>query len=171
MSSERLNHNEGNKLRLEAVCHRRLLLTENICFMCWLRCELTGRHEMKCSSLCLFSLFLVVLSCRLLLPTVLQMVQVHSSLCKCSILYRLHPLSIWSLFFFSSSSPVYLSDVDSQLLVCWSVCSTIHKQIYHRSSEDQRWATLNPLLLVFLGFVYLGVQWPLKPDGSVVSEP
>lgn len=37
---------------------------------------------------------------RLFLPTVLQMVLVHSSLFTCFFLYRLHPLSICLLFFF-----------------------------------------------------------------------
>lgn len=101
-------------------------------------------------------------SCRLFLPTVLQMVQVHSSLCTYFILYCLHPLSICLRFF--SVCHVYLFYVHSWFLVCWSVYVIMLKQIYHHNSENQCRAEKEPTLSLTVCasvFVCLGAQWPL----------
>lgn len=91
---------------------------ENICFMCKL-C-LSDTLNQVTYSFSEISVF-VSLSSRLFLPTVLQMVQVHSSLCTYFILYCLHPLAICLLSFFSpcfSCLLVLCTLMASGLLVC-----------------------------------------------------
>lgn len=114
--------------------------TENICFMCRLCCVFRLRHRSKWLVLFIF-VVLVPFLCRQFLPTVLQMVRVHSSLCTCSILFCLHPLSIWLLFFLFAvfTCAMYTHGF-------WSVYVTILKLIYHHNSEDQCWATENLLI-------------------------
>lgn len=109
---------------------------------------------------------LVSFSWSLFFPTVLQMVQVHSSLCTNSVLYCLHPLSIWLLLFFSICH-VYLCNVPSWLLVCWSVHTTILKQIYHHNSKGWCWVTQTKEFTLLLAACVSGVclAWcPVTPN-------
>lgn len=128
---------------------------------------------------------------RRFVPTVLQMVQVHYSLCTYSILFCLHPLSIWLLFF--SVCLVYLCNVHSWFLVCWSAYVTNLKQMYHhnwRSKLSNKettylhlfcceyfllvclpWCTVDPYQMGWSSPNHekdqQGSRWSLKPNNSV----
>lgn len=99
---------------------------------------------------------------RRFVPTVLQMVQVHYSLCTYSILFCLHPLSIWLLFFLFAlfTCAMYTHGFWSVGLHMWQ---TSNKCII--ITEDQSCATKKLFIYicfavnVFFLFVYLGAQW------------
>lgn len=110
---------------------------------------------------------LVPFSCRLFLPTILQMVQVHSSLCTYSILYRLHPLSICLLFFFQ----FVMFTCSMYTHGFWSVYVIILKQIYHCSSEDWQHRIHSLVRRVCCCCLFTLVPGGPEPDGWVVSEP
>lgn len=129
---------------------------------------------------------------RRFVPTVLQMVQVHYSLCTYSILFCLHPLSIWLLFFLFA---LFTCNVHSWFLVCWSAYVTNLKQMYHhhwRSKPSNKetislhlfccecflvvclpWCTVDPYQMGRSSPNHKkdqqGSRWSLEPNNSVYS--
>lgn len=159
------------KLLLEAVPSEDLNdlnWTENICFMRW-PCRALRANEMTSFFLfltCLFLLFLfpspVGYFSQLFYRWSSTLHFVHTPSCAV-----FTPSPSGSCFFC-----VYLCNVHPWLLVCWSVCVTILKQIYHRNSEERRWATQTPLSLTVCAWcLFTLVPSGPQPDGAVVSEP